>query len=571
MGIPYYFKFLFDTYPNIVYHILDKCNIPIDNYLVDLNALIHPCCQKFFPKPNESNKFDNKPKRLLHSKNIETKRPIISNKMIYSELCKEIEKRVFIVRPKKRIYIAIDGIPGCAKGSQQRQRRFLSVKSKTEEEIKEFDTNGISVGTDFMDGLSRYLDYFFKGKVEKNSYWKNLEIIFSNDKHEGEGEHKLKLWILSNFQELLKNKETVCIDSPDADVLMLSMSTHYPYLYIFRDNMYKNITCKHFLVDIGKLRTALIETINNNDLKEKDEKESDDGRNNNNDLITDFLFISFFFGNDFFHGIRCLEMNKNNMDDLLRLYFEARMISNKRIVNSETLTINTHFFKIFLSLLAKNECEFFKNKSKFGYVDPLIQKYSDDRGDIDLSKYRDEYYKTKLFISSKEEKDQYCSQYFKALTFVLRYYMKEMPDWLYSFKYHYSPFFTDLYDYIKTVVDPIIDYKFLKNKPLSLFEQLVSILPPESKNLIPKQLHSLYHSNSEIIDFFPVNFNVDLEGKKEEYLGTVCLPFVDSKRLKDAYNKIDLSGLTEFERKRNFFGKIMIYRNVDGKVVRSLL
>ena len=109
--------------------------------------------------------------------------------MIYSELCKEIEKRVFIIRPKKRIYIAIDGIPGCAKGSQQRQRRFLSVKSKTEEEIKEFDTNGISIGTEFMDGLSRYLDYFFKGKIEKNTYWKNLEIIFSNDKVVGEGEH----------------------------------------------------------------------------------------------------------------------------------------------------------------------------------------------------------------------------------------------------------------------------------------------------------------------------------------------------------------------------------------------
>ena len=50
----------------------------------------------------------------------------------------------------------------------------------------------------------------------------------------------------------------------------------------------------------------------------------------------DFLFISFFFGNDFFHGIRCLEMNKNNMDDLLRIYFEARrQIYKGRIVNSE--------------------------------------------------------------------------------------------------------------------------------------------------------------------------------------------------------------------------------------------
>ena len=43
--------------------------------------------------------------------------------------------------------------------------------------------------------------------------------------------------------------------------------------------------------------------------------------------------------------------------------------------------------------------------------------------------------------------------------------------------------------------------------------------------------------NSEIIDFFPINFNIDLEGKKEDYLGVVCFPFVDIKRLKDAVFK----------------------------------
>src|SRR5579872_7132186 len=144
MGIPLFFKYIFIEYPSTIDQINDKINtINIDNYFIDLNALIHNITQKFFPK--EENKYENK--RLLHH----TKKTFkVSNQMIYSELCKEIEKRTAIIQPKKRIYIAIDGVAGLSKASQQRQRRFLSAKNKTEEEIKNFDSNCISAGTEFM-------------------------------------------------------------------------------------------------------------------------------------------------------------------------------------------------------------------------------------------------------------------------------------------------------------------------------------------------------------------------------------------------------------------------------------
>lgn len=550
MGIPFFFKYIFDNCGSVVHHLNGKLQLPIDHFFMDLNSLIHPVCQRFFPK-KEENKFS-KPKRLLHSKQEEKKIPI-SNKMIFSELCKEIEKRVFIIQPKKTIYIAIDGVAGISKGSQQRQRRALSVKSKSEEEIKEFDTNCISAGTQFMEELSRYLDYYFKGKISKNSYWKNLKIIFSNDKVVGEGEIKLINWIRINFDIFLRNKENIVIDSPDADLLMLAMGTHYPHIYVFRDNIYKNIDCKHFLVDISKLRHSLICEINNNDQSEKkDEKEED------NDLIIDFLFIEFFFGNDFFHSIGSIEMNKNNMDDILRIYFQARQIFPGRIIKSIDLTINVKFLKIFLNLLAKEEINLIHNKSKFGYVNPLLQRNTNENG-IDLKQYREDYFKEKLFIDQKKDKDQYCNEYLKSLIFVLRYYLRGIPDYHFSFKYHYSPFFSDLYEYILNIKEDTIDFKFENNKPLSLYEQLVAILPVESKNLIPKQLHCLYEIDSDIYDFYPSNFKIDLDGKKDDYLGIVCLPFIDVKRLKEAYSKIDLKNLTEFERKRNYFGKVMIY------------
>jgi len=557
------FSWIFNNYKHVVHHLNEKIQFPIDHYYIDTNAIIHPIYQRFFPKKEEG-KFD-KPKRLLHQK--PENKIIVSNKTIFSELCKEIEKRVFIVRPKKTIYIAIDGIPGMSKGSQQRQRRALSVKTKSEEEIKEFDSNCISCGTQFMEELSRYLDYYFKGKIAKNSYWKNLKIIFSNDKVVGEGEAKLINHIRLYFNTFLQNKETIVIDSPDADLLMLAMGTHYPYLYIFRDNIYKNINCKHFLVDISELRKTLIDVINNNDSTKQEEKKKEKDEisaqgnviSENNDLIIDFMLIGFFFGNDFVHQIKSIEMNKNNMDDLLRIYFEARNIFPGRIVNSTNLTINVKFLKIFLNLLAKEEIHLIQNKSKFGYTNHLLQKNTNENGIINLTQYREDYFKEKLFIENKKDKDQYCNEYFKTLLFIFRYYLKEMPDYHFSFKYHYSPFFTDLYEYVLFLKEDVIDFKFENNKPLCLYEQLLSILPVESKNLIPKQLHCLYEIDSDIYDFYPSNFKIDLEGKKEDYLGVVCLPFIDVKRLKEAYSKIDLKNLTEFERKRNYFGKIMIY------------
>lgn len=44
---------------------------------------------------------------------------------------------------------------------------------------------------------------------------------------------------------------------------------------------------------------------------------------------------------------------------------------------------------------------------------------------------------------------------------------------------------------------------------------------------------------SEIIDFYPTDFFVDLKGKKFAWLGEVILPFIDEERLVDASSKYD--------------------------------
>jgi 5'-3' exoribonuclease 1 len=362
MGIPFFFKYLFNKYKDIITQVKDgkrPLAVKIDNYFIDLNAIIHPVCQKFYPR--EENVY--KPKRLLHN----TQQFPISNKMIYSEVCKELENRISIIQPQKRIYIAIDGVAGVSKITQQRQRRFMSVKSKTDEEFKKFDSNSITAGTEFMNGLSRYIDVYLKRKIQT---WTHLtEIIFSNDRHPGEGEHKLIDYIRKFFDILLQNKETICIDSPDADLFMLALGTKYPYIYIFRNNIYNFLECKYFLVDINQLKINLLEEL----------KQTDDTDDN---IIDDFLFISMWFGNDFVANIHCLEMNQENMDTLLSIYFNTKYEwnvsgsetsgsetkngknrnNNIIIKHNETYCINVKFLKQYLYNISVNEVNFFKNK-----------------------------------------------------------------------------------------------------------------------------------------------------------------------------------------------------------------
>ena len=73
--------------------------------------------------------------------------------------------------------------------SQQRQRRFRSAKESDGD--CPFDSNCITPGTEFLDNLTKYLDWYIKVQVSSNPDWFNLEVVLSNEKVPGEGEHKI--------------------------------------------------------------------------------------------------------------------------------------------------------------------------------------------------------------------------------------------------------------------------------------------------------------------------------------------------------------------------------------------
>lgn len=145
--------------------------------------------------------------------------------------------------------------------------------------------------------------------------------------------------------------------------------------------------------------------------------------------------------------------------------------------------------------------------------------------------YADRYYEQKFSVDPKDIgfRNQVARSYVEGLAWVLLYYFQGCPSWTWYYPYHYAPFAADFVELHK------IDLKFDKGKPFKPFEQLMGVLPAASNHAIPEVFRSLMSDeDSEILDFYPTEFPIDLNGKKFAWQGVALLPFIDEKRLLNA-------------------------------------
>lgn len=88
------------------------------------------------------------------------------------------------------------------------------------------------------------------------------------------------------------------------------------------------------------------------------------------------------------------------------------------------------------------------------------------------------------------------------------------------------------------------------NRPSRPFEQLMSVFPKASAHAIPEcYRHLLSDAQSPIIDFYPSNFRLDINGAAFAWMGVNLLPFISMERLLKAMAVADngYSKLTEEE------------------------
>lgn len=82
----------------------------------------------------------------------------------------------------------------------------------------------------------------------------------------------------------------------------------------------------------------------------------------------------------------------------------------------------------------------------------------------------------------------------------------------------------------------------------------MGVLPDRSKTIVPTPYHDLMtNPNSPIFDFYPRDFELDMNGKKMEWEAVIKIPFIDERRLLPAM-KTKEHLLSQAEKDRNEFG-----------------
>lgn len=176
MGVPAFFRYMMEKYPKILgpmvedrrpeadlTQALPQPEMEFDNLYIDMNGIIHPCSH-----PED--------------------RPAPKDEMeMYYNVTKYVDRLFAAIRPRKLLFLAIDGVAPRAKMNQQRARRFRAAQEVAErrelmeetfmemrhgadwkeegwedlmKEDEEWDSNVITPGTAFMHRLSAYLRWY---------------------------------------------------------------------------------------------------------------------------------------------------------------------------------------------------------------------------------------------------------------------------------------------------------------------------------------------------------------------------------------------------------------------------
>uniref|UniRef100_A0AC35UBQ5 5'-3' exoribonuclease n=1 Tax=Rhabditophanes sp. KR3021 TaxID=114890 RepID=A0AC35UBQ5_9BILA len=364
MGVPAFFRWLSRKYPSIVTDVIeesaieiDGTRIPIDgtkpnqnfqefdNLYLDMNGIIHPCSR---PEDRPAPETEDE---------------------IFVLIFEYIDRLMAIIRPRRVLYMAVDGVAPRAKMNQQRSRRFRGAKEVADKEreigevrerlIKQgipvppkkekhewFDKNCITPGTPFMERLSKALSYYIAQKLKSDPAWAGLSVILSDASVPGEGEHKIMDFVRKQRASEGHDPNTShCLCGADADLIMLGLATHEVNFNIIREEFIPGTPrpcdlCKkigHELKDCDGgmtesysnilppppkktnfifIRLAVLRDYLERELAMKHLSFEFDLER----VIDDWVFLCFLVGNDFLPHLPSLEIREGAIDMLVKLY-----------------------------------------------------------------------------------------------------------------------------------------------------------------------------------------------------------------------------------------------------------
>lgn len=409
MGVPALFRWLSQRYPKIVSPVIEEDPreingeiVPVDytkpnpngeemdNLYLDMNGIVHPCSHP------------------------EDKEPPGTEEEMMLEVFKYTERVVNMVRPRKVLMIAVDGVAPRAKMNQQRSRRFRSAQEAKEKEedvaelmriierergtkidasIKDkkvWDSNAITPGTPFMDILASSLRYWTAYKLNTDPAWAKLKVIISDSSVPGEGEHKIMEFIRSQRAHPEHDPNTRhVIYGLDADLIMLGLGTHEPHFRVLREDVFaqsaKQKSCKicgqsghPWELCTGKakeksgefdekatftskkpfiwLHVSILREYLQVELDIRDQGFRFDLER----AIDDWVFLCFFVGNDFLPHLPSLDIRDGGIDSLMSIWKENLPVMGGYLTKDGTVELDK--VQYILDGLANQEDAIFRRR-----------------------------------------------------------------------------------------------------------------------------------------------------------------------------------------------------------------